>query len=159
LIPTPVIFKLWLDRFENLKKKKNLKGFIIDGSPRKILEAYLIDEALEWYEWNKSIKVMLIDISSKEAIQRLTKRRICKKCGKIIPYVGKFKKIRKCPECGGELVKRTDDTVAGVNRRLSWFKTDVQPVINYYRRTSRLIRINGEQSIEKVFQDILKAIK
>jgi adenylate kinase len=159
LVPTPVIFKLWLDKFEEFKKRKNLKGFVMDGSPRKIFEAYLIDEALEWYEWDKNVKIMLIDISNKEAIWRLTKRRICKKCGEIVPYVGEFKKMEKCPKCGGELIHRTDDTIKGVKNRLSWFKTDVQPVINYYRKTGRLIKINGEQSIEKVFQDILKALK
>ena len=52
LIPTPVIFKLWVDKVEQLKNKENFKGFIIDGSPRKIFEAYLIDELLDWYEWN-----------------------------------------------------------------------------------------------------------
>jgi len=159
LIPTPFIFKLWLDKFEELKNRKKLKGFVIDGSPRKILEAYLIDEALEWYEWDKNVKIMLIDISNKEAIWRLVKRRICKKCEAIIPYVGKFREIKKCPKCGGELIHRADDTVSGVKNRLAWFRTDVQPVINYYRKTGRLIKINGEQSIEAVFQDIFKIFK
>lgn len=159
LVPTPIIFKLWLDKFEELKKRKKLKGFIMDGSPRKIFEAYLVDEALEWYQWNKNVKVMLIDISDKEAIWRLTKRRICKKCGEIVPYVGKFREIKNCPKCKGELIRRADDTIAGVKRRLNWFKTDVQPVINFYRKTGRLIKINGEQSIEDVFKDILKALK
>lgn len=159
LHPTCVIFKLWLDKFENFKKKNNLKGFIIDGSPRKLFEAYLIDEALQWYEWDKNVKIILIDISRRVAIQRLLKRRICKKCGKIIPYVGDFKKIMKCPECQGELTKREDDTLSAITERLSWFRTDVQPVISFYRKTGRLIKINGEQSIEKVFEDILKVIK
>ena len=77
LAPTAVILKLWLDKAEQLKNKKNLKGFIMDGNPRKILEAYLIDEALDWYEWN--VRIFLIDISNKEAVWRLTKRRVCKK--------------------------------------------------------------------------------
>jgi len=159
LLPTPVIFKLWLDRFEELKKIKSLKGFIMDGSPRKILEAYLLNDALRWYEWEKFVKVMLIDISNKEVVWRLTKRRICKKCGEIIPFVGEFRKVKRCPKCNGELVKRVDDTVGGVKNRLGWFKTDVQPVINYYKKTGKLVKINGEQSIENVFKDILKAIK
>jgi adenylate kinase len=159
IVPTPVISKLWLDKFEELKKKKNLKGFIMDGSPRKILEAHLIDEALEWYGWNKFVKVILIDISNREAIWRLTKRRQCKECGQIIPYLGEFKKIKNCPECGGKLIKRPDDTTEGVKNRLAWFKTDVQPVINYYRKTGRLIKINGEQSIENVFKDVLRVLK
>jgi adenylate kinase len=159
LIPTPIIFELWLDKFEDFKKRKDLKGFVMDGSPRKIFEAYLIEEALEWYEWNKNVKVILIAISDKEAIYRLTKRRICKKCGEIIPYVGEFREMTKCPKCGGKLIKRADDTVAGVKNRLAWFKTDVQPVINFYWKTGRLIKIDGEQSIEDVFKDILKVLR
>lgn len=159
LIPTPVIFKLWLDKFEEFKKKKNLKGFIIDGAPRQLDEALLINEALEWYEWDKNLKVILIHISNKEAVWRLTKRRICQKCEEIIPYLGKFREMTECPKCGGKLIRRDDDTVQGVKNRLSWFRTDVQPVINYYRKTGRLIKINGEQSIEDVFKDILKVIR
>ena len=79
LILTPVIFKLWLDVVEGLKNKKNLKGFVMDGNPRKIREAYLIDELFEWYDWKDKAKALLIDISDKEALNRLTKRRICQK--------------------------------------------------------------------------------
>lgn len=159
LVPTPVIFSLWMKKLEGFKKRKNFKGFIMDGSPRKILEAYLADEALEWYGWSKNVKVMLIDISNKEAIWRLTKRRICKKCGEIMPYIGEFRKMKDCSKCGGGLAKRIDDTIAGVKNRLAWFKSDVQPVINFYKKTGRLIRINGEQDIEGVTRDIFKALK
>jgi len=158
LIPTPVIFGLWINKVEKLKNKKNLKGFIIDGSPRKIFETYLIDELLEWYEWDKDLRAILIDISDKEAIWRLTKRRQCKTCKELIPFLGEFRKMKKCPKCGGKLVKRPDDTVAAVKNRLTWFKTDVQPILNYYRKTGRLIKVNGEQSIENVFKDILKQL-
>lgn len=156
LIPTPAILKLWLDKVEELKNKKNLKGFVMDGNPRKILEAYLIDEALEWYGWDKNVKIILVDISDKEAIWRLTKRRICRECKEIIPFVGNFKTVKKCPKCGGELDQRADDTVGSAKKRLAWFKKDVWPIVNYYRKNSRLIKINGEQPIEKVFEDILK---
>lgn len=159
LAPTSVIFKLWLDKTEELKNKKKLKGFVMDGNPRKILEARLVDEALEWYEWDKNLKVILIDISDKEAIWRLTKRRICKKCKEIVPFVDNLRKVKKCPKCGGKLIRRYDDTIKAVKNRLGWFKIDVRPVINYYRRDGRLIKTNGEQPIEKVFKDILKAIK
>ena len=158
LIPTPAIFKLWLDRVEELKTKKNFKGYVGDGNPRKILEAYLIDDALEFYGWKKNVKIILVDISDREAIWRLTRRRICKNCKKIIPFVGEFRKLKKCPKCGGELMQRSDDAIALVKNRLAWFKTDVQPIVNYYRKTGRLIKINGEQPIEDVFRDILKAV-
>ncbi|MFH1401688.1 MAG: nucleoside monophosphate kinase [Parcubacteria group bacterium] len=159
LVSTPIIFKLWLDKFEDFKNKENFRGFIMDGSPRKIFEAHLIDEVLKWYDWDKNVKIMLIDISNKEVIWRLTKRRICKKCEKIIPYVGEWVKVKKCPKCGGELMHRADDTTSGVKNRLEWFKSEVHPVINFYRKTGRLIKIKGEQSIENVFKEILKALQ
>lgn len=159
LIPTPAIFKLWLDKAEELKSQKGFKGLVMDGNPRKILEAYLIDEALEFYEWDKDLKVILIDISDKEAIWRLTKRRICKKCKEIIPFVGSFRKISKCPKCEGPLAPRSDDAIKAVKERLSWYKTDVQPIVNHYRKSGRLTKINGEQPIKDVLKDILKAVK
>ncbi len=160
LAPTCVIFKLWLNRIERLENTKNFKGVILDGNPRKIKEAYLIDEAFDWYEW-KNIKAVLIDISDKEAAWRLGKRRICrnKKCGEIIPFVGIYKDMKKCPKCGGRLALRGDDNPESVKQRLSWFKTEVQPIVDYYKKTGRLIKINGEAVIGEVFQSILKALK
>ena len=160
LIPTPVIIKIWLDEAGRIKEKnKNMAGLIMDGNPRKILEAYLIDEAFDFFGWDKNVKVVLVDISDKEAIWRLTKRRMCKDCRELIPYVGEFRNLKKCPKCGGELVKRSDDTVASAKNRLKWYKTDVEPIVKYYKKTGRLIRVNGEQPIEDVFKDVLKSLK
>ncbi|HOK35324.1 MAG TPA: nucleoside monophosphate kinase [Candidatus Pacearchaeota archaeon] len=159
LVPTPVIFKLWLDKFENLKMKKKLNGFIIDGSPRKILEAYLIDEALEWYEWNKNLKIFLIKISAKESLDRLTKRRQCEKCGRIIPFEGEFKKLKACDKCGGKLINRPDDNLQSIKKRLDEYKKETMKVIRYYKKEKRLIEIKGEQSINKVFEEMMKYIK
>jgi adenylate kinase len=155
IILTPVIFRLWMEKFEYFKNKGEFKGLIMDGSPRKIKEAYLVDEALDWYEWNNNVKVILIDISDKEAIERIGKRRHCEKCKEIYIYDGK---TDKCSKCGGELVKRIDDVEEGVKKRLGWFKEEVEPVINYYKETGRLVVVNGEQEIEKVFEDVLKAL-
>ena len=159
LIPTPAIFKLWLDATEKLKDEKNFKGLVMDGNPRKILEAYLIDDALEFYGWDKNVKIILVDISDKEAIWRLTKRRMCQDCKMLIPFVGEFRKMKKCPKCGGKLITRADDTIKSAKNRLKWFKTDVEPIIDYYKKSGRLVKVDGEQSIENVFKDILKVIK
>lgn len=158
-VPTPVITKMWLDKFEEFKKKSNFKGFVIEGSPRTVLEAEMVEQALDWYEWVKNKKVLFIHISQKEAIWRLTKRRQCRKCGQLLPFIGKYREMEKCNKCGGELFTREDDTVEGIKKRLAWFKTDVMPAIRYYKKRRELIMINGEQSIEDVFKDVLKAIK
>lgn len=127
--PTAVIFGLWLTRWEEIKNKPEFNGFVIDGSPRKILEAELIDQTLEWYEWDKYLSIFLVDVSRKESSRRLLKR------------------------------KREDDTLEAINSRLDLFEREVVPVIEYYEKSDRLTRINGEQSIEDVHRDILRAIK
>ena len=157
-IHTTVIFKMWLDKMGEFKQKRQFKGLIMDGSPRTVVEAELVELALDWYEWAENKKVIYIDISTKEAIWRLTKRRVCRKCGRIMPFVGQYRKMKKCDKCGGELFTRKDDNEKAIRKRLDWHKREVMPVINYYKKRGELIKINGEQSIEDVFKDILKAL-
>ena len=157
-VPESVIIKIWMEKLEEFKFKRKFKGLIYDGGPRKILEAELFDIALTWYGWKKNIKVIFINISRKEAFNRLTKRRQCKRCGRLIPWIGEFKKLQKCDKCGGELVLRTDDKLEAIKKRLEEFKKHTIPVINYYKKQGNLIKINGEQSIENVFKDISKAL-
>lgn len=158
-VPESTIIKIWLDKMEELKNKKSFNGWIYDGGPRFMLEGQLLEVALEWYEWQKNTKLILIDISKKEAFHRLTKRRQCKKCKELIPWLGKFKKIKKCHKCGGELIYRLDDKMEAINKRLTEFKKNSLPVIHYYKKKHGLIKINGEQSIENVFKDVLRAVK
>ena len=159
LVPQVRITKVWIDQFEKFKKNPKFKGLVLDGSPRWLIEAQLLDEALGWYEWKKNAKLILIDISRKKAFYRLTKRRVCKNCKRLIPWVGEFKKLKKCDKCGSELIVRLDDNPKSIRERFEMFRKATQPAINYYRKQNRLIKINGEQSIEDVFKDILKAIK
>lgn len=152
--PTSLIFKLWIDKLEEFKDKPDFRGLVFDGSPRKILEAHLIDEALGWYGWKDLAKIFLIDISREAAFNRLAKRRICQGCGQLIPYVGEFKNLEKCDKCGGDLKARYDDTPEAINSRLNLFEKEVQPVIDYYEKDGRLIKINGRDSIENIFKKI-----
>jgi len=156
-VSTYYVFQLWGKAAEKIKEKPNLKGIIIDGSPRSLLEAELMDGLLDWYEW-ENIKVILIDISPQEAFDRLTKRRMCKMCGRLIPWVGTFKDLKVCDQCGGELIERADDAPAAIRRRMDYFKKDVEPAIEYYQKRKRLIEIDGEQSIEDVYRDVKKVV-
>ncbi len=159
LVPSFVIVKIIGDTLEKLKKRPKVNGFVLDGWTRIIYEATLADEALEWYEWDKNVKVILLKISEKESSNRLTKRRQCKKCGRLIPWLGEFKKLKKCDKCEGELIARLDDKMESIKMRLEEFKNQTILAINYYKKQGRLITINGEQSIEDVFKDILKVLK
>lgn len=157
-MPTAVIFKLWMDKFEALKEKGEPNGIVLDGSPRKLLEAQLIGQALKWYEWDKEIQVVLIDISREEGFSRLTKRRICAVCCKLIPWVDSAKNIIVCDGCGGELVTRPDDTADAIKNRLDLFEKETAPVIEYYKADGLLKTVNGEQGIDGVYHDIKSQI-
>ncbi|MBI2450519.1 MAG: nucleoside monophosphate kinase [Candidatus Nealsonbacteria bacterium] len=148
---------LWMHEIAfNLKSSQ---GLMADGFPRRLPEAKNLDRFLEFLSRKENTFYLLIDISREEAFSRLTKRRICKKCGKLIPWVGVFRELKVCDNCGGELMTRADDKPEAINNRLDYYEKSVVPVVEYYKEQGKLININGEQPIENVFKDILKAIK
>ncbi len=158
LAPTSLIYKEWANKFDVFKEDPSFVGMIIDGSPRKWIEAELLSQAFEWYEWPDSYCILL-DISRPEAENRLAKRRICKSCKNIIPYTSESKVLEKCDKCGGELGRRPDDTDEAIKERMEYFEKEVVPMIEYYRQRKQLIVVNGEQAIDKVFADIVEAVE
>jgi len=157
LVPVFLISRIWSQEIEELKENGSFKGLLIDGSPRRLLEARLMSDIFKWYGW-KNIKVILIDISEKEAFDRLSKRRVCEKCGRVIPWLNKFKELKRCNKCGGELKTRSDDNHEAIQSRMNYYKKEVVPVIKYYKKKRCLITIDGERPIEEVYQDIAKQI-
>ena len=149
---------LWMHEIAfNVKENQ---GILADGFPRRVNEAHNLYGFLKFLGRDKNTLIVLLNISEKEAINRLTKRRICKKCGQLIPWVGKYKTITKCDKCGGGLEVRTDDDADGIRKRLAWYKQRAIPALNYLKKQGLpLLKINGEQSIENVFKDVLRAIK
>jgi len=129
LMPSPLVFHLWLHEFERLLPQRKVKGLIFEGSPRKLYEAFLLDEVLEFYNANKNIRVVHIQLSNKEARKRLHKR------------------------------GRVDDELNEINKRLHWFKAEVTPTVKHYRKEKILVEVNGEQTVEKVHQEIMRKLK
>ncbi len=157
LVPTPIMFRVWSEKIETIKEQVDKKGLVVDGSPRTLSEAELMDNVFKWYQW-PNVKVLLIDISEQEAFDRLTKRRICKQCGRLIPWVGDFRGMKVCDKCGGELITRDDDKPEAIRGRLEFYREKVEPAVDYYQKQEKLVKINGEKSIEDVYQDVKKAI-
>jgi len=147
---------LWMH--EIAYKIKEDQGIIADGFPRRINEAKSLDNFLEFLERKENTFYLLIDISRQEASDRLTKRRMCKICGELIPWVGDFKRLQTCSKCGGELISRFDDKPEAIKNRLDYYDERVSQVVDYYKEQGVLLEINGDQSIEDVFKDVLKSI-
>ena len=135
------------------------EGLLLDGAPRRLTEAQSLDSFLEFLGRKDSTLFLLIDISRKEAFNRLISRRICKKCRTAFPWIDGFKDAKACSKCGGQLVKREDDVEEAINERLDYYEESVVGVVKYYEELGILIRINGEQPIKDVFKDILKYSK
>jgi adenylate kinase len=103
--------------------------FILDGFPRTRAEAEMLDRFLEFLGEIENTAIIFLDVSRPEASRRMTRRR------------------------------RSDDTEDLINSRLDLFEQEVAPVIKYYEDRGRLIRVNGEQSIDDVHRDVMKAIQ
>lgn len=161
LMPTALVFMLWMEQLEEIKESAGPgpRGIVFDGLPRKLEEERLLAEALAWYEWDKNFKAILIDLPRPAAFERLAKRRQCAQCGQLIPFVGAYKEMEKCDKCGGELVARQDDTPEAINQRLDLFDREVLPVLEEFAAQGALVTVDGEQPINRVFEEILQKIE
>ena len=156
LVPSRILKEILHFRLNSLGREQ---GIVFDGVPRNLEQANYFEEAL--VEFGRQIdKVFFINVPEKESLERISKRWICQKC-KTVLIMGKdvSSEADLCPHCGGEIRQRGDDTVAGIKKRLAICSNETMPVVNFYKEKGVLVEINGEQSIEKVFSDILQNIK
>ncbi len=113
-----------------LKHHNNKTGIILDGAARSKEEAIIVHKVLTWFEME--YKVIYIDVPDEVVINRLSERL--------------------------ELLEREDDKPEHIKNRIDTYNDLVIPSIEYFRGKDKLITINGNQSMEKVSADILKAL-
>ncbi len=131
------------------------EGFLLDGFPRTIPQAEALDALFD--ELGMHIDgVISLRVEHPEVIRRLTDRRLCRSCGKIF----NSSQLRKddpgkCPNCGGELIQRSDDTVETAQKRLDVYLRETKPLKEYYRRSGRFTEVDGMREIEIVQNEIV----
>ena len=143
---------------ERLAKSDCIGGFILDGFPRTLQQAHALDQMLAkmGIRLNKVVNIVVPD---QELIPRLTGRRICQSCGAT--YHMEFRPPAQpsiCDRCGGELYQRADDQEETVRERLEVYRLQTQPLIQYYQERDLYSEINGAQSTEAVFRDIVVSL-
>jgi adenylate kinase len=158
LVPVEIVAKIIKER---LSEDDCKNGFILDGYPRSVEQAKILDEILTEINAGQetSIDVVNVDVSDEFLLERIVNRRFCKECGQIISL--KFnppKDSTKCNSCNGDLIQRSDDTEEVAKNRFKTYKEQTQPLIEFYTQKGWLHAINGEQNIEAVYADIKKAI-
>lgn len=144
---------------ERLAEDDCSKGFLLDGFPRTVPQADALDKILK--DLNMELDgVINIEVPEDKLIERLTGRRICRKCGATYHLVFNPPAAESvCDQCSGELYQRSDDTLETAKNRLQVYNDQTQPLIDYYRQKGYLKEINGDQDIAKVLQDIEKALE
>lgn len=149
LVPDPVIIDVIKDRINQFDCKN---GFILDGFPRTIQQAKSLDKIV-------SVDyVIALEIQDSVAIERLSKRSQCRKCNYIYGANQRLKN-NICKFCSGEVYTRKDDYPEAIKRRLEIYHKETEIILRYYENKNLLYRINGERSVEEVFDDITSILK
>ena len=147
---------------EKLNKSKvvgqKYKGIILDGYPRSIRQNESI-EAGDLGDFEISA-AFFFDISEKDAIDRMSGRLVCGKCGENYGKSKKPKEAGKCDKCGEKISRRKDDSSAdAIRKRFKTFDKETMPVIEFYKKKGKLITIDAALPMEEVWSQTEKHLE
>ena len=155
LVPDELVCDLVVDRIQQADCEK---GYILDGFPRTIPQAEALEAALNAIE-QKLDYAIDIDVPDENIINRMSGRRACVGCGATYHVLFNPTKVEgKWDVCGESLILRDDDKPETVKKRLDVYHTQTQPLIDFYTERKVLVEVDGTQSMDKVFDDIMKIL-
>jgi adenylate kinase len=140
LVPDDVVVRIAARR---LKRPDARRGFILDGFPRTIPQAEKLDEILR--ETGKKIDtVVYLETPPEASVQRLSGRRVCRKCGANYHLLNiPPRQAGICDRCGGELYQREDDRPEAIRERFKEYQAKTEGLINYYRDRDLLTTVDA----------------
>lgn len=147
LVPDEVTNAMVRDR---LGEPDAAAGFLLDGFPRNVAQAYELDGILNDIGTSLSVVLELV-VDHEEVVRRLSGRRTCNKCGHIwqLEY-DPPSQAGICDRCGGELVLRDDDRPETVRHRLDVYAEQTAPLIEFYAARGQLVGIDALGAVEDV---------
>lgn len=152
LVPDEIVTEVLSQR---IKSDDCKKGYILDGYPRDLCQAKMLEDIIGSVD-----RVILIDVDDDIIIERMAGRRGCPKCGQM--YHIKYNPPKTdgiCDECGSKLIQRKDDAADTVKNRLKIYHKDTSPIINYYNEKGLLLRVSGTDSIDDIFSYLIKSLQ
>ena len=135
LVSDELTFELVKDR---LAQDDCKNGYILDGFPRTIPQAEMLDGLVA------DLKVVNFQISDDIVIGRLSTRRVCKACGANYNIKTLPPKVEGvCDKCGGELYQRDDDKQESILHRMDVYREQTEPLINYYKNKGKITDLDA----------------
>lgn len=154
LVPDDVTMEIVKDR---LNKIDCLSGFILDGFPRTIPQAEMLESTLHSNGQSLDSVINLI-VPDDVIVKRISGRRMCT-CGKVYHVISNPPKVEGvCDICGSPLFIREDDKEEIVIKRLKTYHEQTSPLIEYYSKKGLVIGFDGVKKIEETFSDIMEAL-
>ena len=155
LVPDELTCDLVMDR---IGEKDCENGFVLDGFPRTIPQAEALDGALGKIG-QKMDYAIEVDVPDENIVGRMGGRRACLNCGATYHVVSiPTKVVGICDRCGNPVVLRDDDKPETVQKRLTVYHEQTQPLIDYYNRQGILKTVDGTQPMEAVFAAIVEIL-
>ncbi|MBS6642043.1 MAG: adenylate kinase [Clostridiaceae bacterium] len=155
LVPDEITIGMLMDR---IQEADCADGYVLDGFPRTIPQAESLTNALKARGEAVDFAVN-VDVPDENIVNRMSGRRACVSCGATYHIMyNPPKQEGICDVCGEKLVLRDDDKPETVQKRLSVYHDQTQPLIEYYNAAGVLANVDGTQDMEKVFQDIVAVL-
>ena len=155
LVPDEITIRMILERID---RPDCASGCLFDGFPRTLHQAEVLDKAFQ--EQGRSIdRAIYIEVPTEELVKRLSGRWLCRNCQTPYHAISSPPKVLgKCDKCGGELYQRADDKEETVKERLKVFFAQTVPILDYYEKQNKLVRVNGNLGIQGVAREIISVL-
>ncbi len=153
LVPDKEMFSLLTKYLED--KVSGRENLLLEGYPRSVKQYELLKGWLA-EKGQKIDKAILLEISEKESVRRISARRIDRKTGKI------YNLITNPPDLNVDrknLYQRPDDKPEAIKKRLAWYKDSVLPLVDVFEKEGILEKVDGERPIKVIFEDIMARLK
>lgn len=151
LVPDEITIEMVRQR---LQEGDTDKGYILDGFPRTIKQAEVLQEISE------ISGVLNFELARESIIKRLSGRRIAKNSGRVYHVDFNPPKVPgKCDETGEALIQRPDDQPEAISHRLEVYEKQTAPLIDFYRSRGKLISVDAEPDPETVFRDVKEKLQ
>jgi adenylate kinase len=143
---------------ERLARPDTEKGFVLDGFPRTRQQAEDLEDLLD--ELGAPLDAaVLMDVDFDILMKRVTGRRTCSLTGKLLNvYFSPPAELDECTKAGGTLLQRDDDNENTIRQRLDVYRTQTEPVVEYYRRRGKLKTVDADGSIDAVYERLMAAL-